>query len=364
MWNKIVGKIYYWLADYIWDKSTSENIEAFLFKSEKPFYDDIPILKDEEVKSSYITGNKRWDHLEYIKICRGKFFIDPQTGLLIDEENKILEDSIVIDHKALYPYYFSFKRKKAKNTKQIHEAILFDYIKGHNYFHFYSDVLGKLYMINNELPQLKHLPLLVAEELYHKRHFQFFLKLKPVSEFNWYVHKKNEIIEINTAYLLQPMPYDAKYWKWIRSICKQYILPQHPGKKIFINRPPATGRHIDNHKEIHQLVRRYGYEIVEMENKTIEEQIALFSSSSHIISIHGAGMTNLVYCHNNTQILEVMPNERISSHYYWVAKKLGLNYECILGGNLQQNRILYPKGKFYLDPERLQTYIETTPVNE
>lgn len=358
MLERVVGKINYWLAPFVWKKEANPKVNAISYTSEKPFFDDVPTLMESAINQSYIESNRKYDHLEYIKECTGKYFIDPISGILINDKNELLQDSIIIDHKALYPFYLNYQQTKKKQVKKIPELIVFDYVKGDNYFHFYSDVLGKLYMIHTQLPHLKHLPLVIGEHMYRKKFFQFFLKHKEVSEFNWYVHKEDEVIETEKAYLLQPMPYDMKYWMWIKSLATPYIQPQQAGKKIFINRPPQTGRHIENHEQIHDLVKSLGYEIIDLENKSLEDQIAIFSSASNIISIHGAGMTNLLFCHPGAYVLEIMPDERISSHYYWLSQKFGLHYECILGGKLIQNRLLYPKGKFHLDAGKMKKYLE------
>jgi|GEM_PF-989089 len=358
MLNRIITKINYWLAHRVWKLHPTPDVKILMSKSEQPYYHHVPHIADEKIKASYIESNQYWKHEEYIKLCTGKLFLDPQSGLLLDEQNQIIKDSIIIEHKALYPPALSYKNTKAANTKNIPEIVLFDYHKSTNYFHFYSDVMGKLLMINTQMPELKKLPLIVSEKIYNKKYFQFYLKNKEIASFNWYVQKSNEVIATEKAYLLQPMPYDNKYWQWIKSMARDYIQLQIPNKKIFIDRPRETGRHIENYKEIHELVKGYGYEIATLEGKNIEEQIALFSSASKLISIHGAGLTNLLFCENSTRVLEIMPDERISSHYYWVCEMLGLQYDCILGGKLEQNRLRYPKGRFYLDSMLMRKHLE------
>jgi len=235
---------------------------------------------------------------------------------------------------------------------------LFDHYWSLNYFHFYSDIFTKLFLIADKAAHLKNIPLVVSHKISQTRTFKFFMQFEEVRSFNWYVQQPDEIIATQKATVLQPMPYGAMYWERTKGLVKDYLKPFDPTNKIFINRPAKTGRHIANFEAIRPVLTEEGFRIEEMENKTIEEQIALFSSASIVVSIHGAAMANLVYCDKRCKILEVTPEACVNTHYYWLSKVLGLGgYDCLTGSKMEVKRFFYPKGRFSLDPVKTKTYL-------
>lgn len=351
-------KINYWASPYLWKKKEAGALMKILHAEKiKPFEHHIPNVTDSIVKEKFIRDNHKYFHDEYIKQFNGKFLIDPRSGFLIDQDGAIILDSVVFDHYGIYPD--KLKINKRDHTTQLSKVVLFDHYWSANYFHFYSDVIGKLFLIKEKAPHLKELPIIISEKISNSRAFKFFMQFDTISSFNWYVQKPDEIIEANEAYILQPMPYEKKYWDNIKSLVADYTRPFEPNKKIFINRPASTGRYISNFEELRPYIIAAGYEIEEMENKSLEEQIALFSSAAVVVSIHGAAMANLVFCDTRCKVLEVMAVNHINSHYYWLSNILGMSkYDCLLGDELKVKRIFYPKGRFYLDPIRTKEQLE------
>ena len=323
-----------------------------------PFCDHVPQLSDISVVESFITDNTTRKHHEYIREIRGTFEIDPSSGFVIDQDGFIIEESIVFDHYGAYPYKFL---SPGKTHTKMPVAVLFDHFWGMNYFHFYSDVLAKLFLILEKAPFLKRVPLVVSRKLSESKPFRFFMQFEEVSGFHWYIQEPTEVISTERVYLVQPMPYDPRWWMQAKNLAVPFLKPFEPGKKVFINRPAKSGRHIANFDEIAPIIREQGFHIEELEGKSIQQQIAIFSDASVIMSIHGAAMANMVFSDQRCQILEVMPDVFVSSHYYWLATALGLSrYDCLLGSDLEVNRILFPKGKFYLDPQKTRAFLTKT----
>lgn len=352
----VIRKINYWAAPYVWKKKPAGRMDVLWQDIQKPFLDATPDLDDHDVVASIVRDNEKWEHKEYIRKISGNLIIDPKSGFIIDEDGAIIRESIVFDHYGAYPEKFHLNT--SRKTTHLPECILYDHFWSKNYFHFYSDVFTKLHLINTKATYLKKLPLIVSKEISETRTFRFFSKLPAASEFNWYVQEPGEVIRTQKAHILQPMPYDPAHWMWVKNQVKDLLKPFDPDKKIFINRPAKTGRHIANFEEIRPILEEEGFEIEEMENKTIEEQIALFSSAGIVASIHGAAMANILFCDSRTKLLEVTAAECVNSHYYWLATALGLHtYNCLTGTRLEVKRFLYPKGRFFLDPQKTRDYL-------
>jgi capsular polysaccharide biosynthesis protein len=111
--------------------------------------------------------------------------------------------------------------------------------------------------------------------------------------------------------------------------------PPKPFRKIYISRRNETLRRIVNEEEIYPLLLKNGYEIIEPQLLSFQEQVALFSDAAEVISIHGAALTNMVFMHPGTRVVElyreVTANDLINGCYYRLAQAAKLNYEmCFL----------------------------------
>ncbi len=67
-------------------------------------------------------------------------------------------------------------------------------------------------------------------------------------------------------------------------------------KRIYLSRRDATARRMANEDAICSIASRYGFEIVEASGLTIIDQIQLFAQASHVVSPHGAGLANILFC--------------------------------------------------------------------
>jgi len=83
--------------------------------------------------------------------------------------------------------------------------------------------------------------------------------------------------------------------------------------RIYISRLAATRRVIENEDEICRLMTRYGFEVIQTEDMSVDEQIGLFASARHVVAPHGAGLVNLLYaqrCESVTEILQAGPSNQ------------------------------------------------------
>jgi capsular polysaccharide biosynthesis protein len=77
-------------------------------------------------------------------------------------------------------------------------------------------------------------------------------------------------------------------------------------RKIYISRRSATHRRIVNEDEVRALAGRHGFEVVELEDLPVTEQIRMFASARTILAPHGAGLTNIIYS-ERPRVLELLP---------------------------------------------------------
>jgi capsular polysaccharide biosynthesis protein len=54
------------------------------------------------------------------------------------------------------------------------------------------------------------------------------------------------------------------------------------------------------------------------------DQILLFQSAEFVISPHGAGLSNLLFCEPGTKVIELMPSFEMRPFFWLISEKLDL----------------------------------------
>ena len=99
-------------------------------------------------------------------------------------------------------------------------------------------------------------------------------------------------------------------------------------KKIFISRADTSIRKMLNEDEIFSIFEKYGYKKYVLGFMPTEEQIALFNQAESIVSAHGTGLINLMFCKPGTKVVEIFQGRSDCSLYY-LSQILHLDYKFI-----------------------------------
>jgi len=125
-------------------------------------------------------------------------------------------------------------------------------------------------------------------------------------------------------------------------------------RKIFITRNQATSRRLINEEAISSHLSARGFSSIKLEGLSLSQQISLFRNASHIIAIHGAGLTNLLYC-RQAFVLEIFASGHgIRPDYFQIACINDLSYCHYVCPSLNSSHDIQ------LDPARLDEFLEAT----
>ncbi|VXD10804.1 tetratricopeptide repeat protein [Planktothrix paucivesiculata] len=102
-------------------------------------------------------------------------------------------------------------------------------------------------------------------------------------------------------------------------------------KRIYITRNSAKSRRILNENELLAVLQPLGFEYIQLESMSVLEQAALFSQAEIIIAPHGSGLTNLVFCQPQTQVIELFSPNYVYHCYWWISNLVGLDYSYYIG---------------------------------
>lgn len=121
----------------------------------------------------------------------------------------------------------------------------------------------------------------------------------------------------------------SAYLDWLG----KHVLPQRERKAnrlIYISRQKAPKRRLLNEDEMIACVKGYGFEVFNLEDLSLSEQIELFYDAKCVIGLHGAGFANLVFS-SGLQVIELFPYQWVKPSYYFLTKAVGGHYHYVVG---------------------------------
>ncbi|HQQ96888.1 MAG TPA: glycosyltransferase family 61 protein [Cyclobacteriaceae bacterium] len=124
--------------------------------------------------------------------------------------------------------------------------------------------------------------------------------------------------------LLQEMR--SRYIQW----CK---LPPGRHTRLYISRSKAARRKISNEAEGLVWLRNAGFDVIYGESLGFEEQIAAMQGVSCLMSIHGAGLSNMIFLPAGATVIELQMSARAGQPpdvlYRDLAAVLDLRYQVV-----------------------------------
>jgi capsular polysaccharide biosynthesis protein len=129
-----------------------------------------------------------------------------------------------------------------------------------------------------------------------------------------------------------------------------------PNKKIYISRQKATKRKIINEDAVLSLLMSYGFEEHFFEDYNLLQQIELMRQATHIVGLHGAGLTNMLFMPKHSKVLELRnEGDDLNNCYFSLASDLGHDYYYLLNeGNLADAHF----ADLTIDVERLKEILK------
>ena len=203
------------------------------------------------------------------------------------------------------------------------------------YYHWMTEAIPRLFLVKHLLPEHK----IILPSVYTKFH------IKSLEAFGI---KKEDIVYIpvnsyvKTDNLLMPTftgkegIYNGALFNELRQFYTSHyrseIAKELSFDKVYIKRKKSSIRKVANEEDVLKVVSQYGFKDIFFEDYSFEEQIQIASKAKIMISIHGAGLTNMLFMKPGSKVLEFRKkNETNFLHYYNLASTLNLNYYYLFG---------------------------------
>lgn len=129
------------------------------------------------------------------------------------------------------------------------------------------------------------------------------------------------------------VPFDVADVEILRAaLHAHYGLPPASGERdVYVSRRGAKLRSLASEDELIGELEKRGFTIFTPLAQDHAEQVRTFASARLVVAVHGAALTNLLFCSAGTTVVELFPRDHVKSPYLWIAHKLGLRYAPVFG---------------------------------
>ena len=111
------------------------------------------------------------------------------------------------------------------------------------------------------------------------------------------------------------------------------------GELLYVSRNESSMRRILNENDLLPGLRDMGFHIISPGKLSLPEQIEAFRNARVVLSPHGAGLTNIMFCRPNTTLIEIFPEGGVhGSAFLRIASQLNFNYYFIVGQKVENRQ--------------------------
>ncbi len=129
-------------------------------------------------------------------------------------------------------------------------------------------------------------------------------------------------------YMFQPSARLIALLDPYREACLRISGNKNLPKRFYVSRRDAAQRRsLTNEVELSRALQKHGYTLILLSELSLEDQTAVFAGAESIVAPHGAGLVNLMFAGSNARLLEIMPEQYRSAHYFRLSQCRGMAYD-------------------------------------
>lgn len=110
-----------------------------------------------------------------------------------------------------------------------------------------------------------------------------------------------------------------------------------PHEKLYISRLDTKKRWLVNERALADALEKEGYVVVVGSELSFLDQVRLCHNAKAIVALHGAGLTNGLFCRPHTKVLEIFPENFFHAGPVRACQMAGSRQGFMLGRNLRVN---------------------------
>jgi hypothetical protein len=226
------------------------------------------------------------------------------------------------------------------------------------YFHWITDVMTRILAI---LEIDKNAIILLSETA---SKIPFIVESVEKLNINAVFLDTDFTFKINQFNFVCPTASTGNYNEEIINLLREKIIntifleDENSKRRIYISRKKAPRRFIVNEEEVEKILLEYNFECLCFEDFTWEEQVKISMNTEILVSLHGAGLTNMIAMPLNSNIVELRKeNDNQNNCYFSLASALKINYYYQLCETDNQSASTQ-NANFIVNTVELQTILE------
>ncbi|MFW5700810.1 MAG: glycosyltransferase family 61 protein, partial [Cyclobacteriaceae bacterium] len=123
--------------------------------------------------------------------------------------------------------------------------------------------------------------------------------------------------------------------KWVgdffrEEFLKETHLKDFDAPNVYIKRSDSGMRNVLNEDETETMLAKYNFKSFELSKLSFIEKVSLFAKAKLVISVHGAGLANVMFCKPSSHFIEIFPKVFILTTYADLATKVGMGYSYLV----------------------------------
>ncbi|MBS1599969.1 MAG: glycosyltransferase family 61 protein [Bacteroidetes bacterium] len=253
--------------------------------------------------------------LDSLKIKKLRNVFVTHTGFCLDKNGLVKEShhrypEQYSDYLIEAAYYYNNASENPDNLIELDDQN--NYLLIHhpwfNYYHWICEAIFRIWMVRDRLDEMT---LLLPE---HYQHSDFIMgSLEPFRFKNIFFIPSSKSLFVRNLCMPQIKPVVNAYKQdevfEVRKFYLHYALSvkkidTNLGERIYISRKKASRKKIANEEELESILHKYHFTIINNEDYCFQEQIAIYAHAKYLISIHGSGLTNMLFMQEKGRVLE------------------------------------------------------------
>lgn len=228
-----------------------------------------------------------------------------------------------------------------------------------NYFHWFAFYFSSLIFLD-QIKRRKNCLVLVPRLLPYQRESLAAagLTLAKVIEYEGQSIRGDSLLIPSTAMAIQRVRREVlPLYRKVSVNVGASVREQYP-RRLYLLRGKTAQRKIVNEDEIVSRLKYKGFVAVDPGAMSLGEQARLFRDATHIVSPHGAALTNLIFCENVVSVLECFSETWVHGCYRDLCAMLGCDYYYTIGRSVEVGSEARER-PYVIDWEAIAEYLDT-----
>ncbi len=196
-----------------------------------------------------------------------------------------------------------------------------------NFHHWMFDTLPRLSLLQASDMYSSEMPLIVdytglafQKESLNRLSIGEGNLILPESQWSFHFESQNLIVPTLCSHLGTVSDWVIHF---LRNVFLGPAARSKTKRRLYVSRQNAPTRRLANAEQVEAFLADQGFEGYFAEEHPVEHTAKVFSEASVIISLHGSGLSNLVFASEGVKVLDLLPPAHVDSYYWLMTDQIG-----------------------------------------